>query len=120
MSGYYVTRQDCSRHTIFPGVNIFTAAGEKMQVAAQKDSINPPSEMQNTEQAQLEKLQAASGGEFEAAYIGAQSAAHDEAVALFTTFSQNGQDSALREFAAETLPTLKMHQTEVHQIADAH
>lgn len=33
MSDYYVTRQDCSRHTIFPGVNIFTTAGEKMMLS---------------------------------------------------------------------------------------
>ena len=33
MSPYFVTRQDCSRHTIFPGVNIFTTAGEKMMLS---------------------------------------------------------------------------------------
>ena len=33
MSPYYVTRQDCSRHTIFPGVNIFTTSGEKMMLS---------------------------------------------------------------------------------------
>ncbi|MCE9527752.1 MAG: cupin domain-containing protein [Pirellulaceae bacterium] len=33
MSPYYVTRQDCSRHTIFPGVNIFTTAGEKTMLS---------------------------------------------------------------------------------------
>ena len=33
MSEYYVTRQNCSRHTIFPSVNIFTTADEKMMLS---------------------------------------------------------------------------------------
>ena len=33
MSKYFVTRAECSRHTIFPGVNIFTTAGEKMMLS---------------------------------------------------------------------------------------
>ena len=28
MSKYFVEKSDCSQHTIFPGVNIFTAAGQ--------------------------------------------------------------------------------------------
>ena len=30
---YYVTRADCSKHTIFPGVNIFTVAGDKAMLS---------------------------------------------------------------------------------------
>lgn len=30
---YFVARSDCSQHTIFPGVNIFTMAGEKMMLS---------------------------------------------------------------------------------------
>ena len=30
---YYVSRPDCSRHTIFPGVDIFTCAGEMMMLS---------------------------------------------------------------------------------------
>jgi unsaturated pyranuronate lyase len=33
MSKYFVTRADCSRHTIFPGVNIFTTAGERLMLS---------------------------------------------------------------------------------------
>jgi quercetin dioxygenase-like cupin family protein len=32
-ASYYVTRTDCSRHEIFPGVNIFTTAGEQMMLS---------------------------------------------------------------------------------------
>lgn len=33
MPNYIVHRADCSKHTIFPGVNIFTTAGEKMMLS---------------------------------------------------------------------------------------
>lgn len=94
-----------------------TAAGEKMKAAAQTDGVTPPAAMAAKEQAELEKLQGAAGGDFDAAYLTAQVAAHDEAVALFESFSQGGQESALKSFAAETLPTLEEHQSAVHALA---
>ena len=33
MSKYVVSRRDCSQHTIFPGVNIFTTTGENMMLS---------------------------------------------------------------------------------------
>ncbi len=33
MSDYFVTREDCSRHEIFPGVTIHTAACRKMMLS---------------------------------------------------------------------------------------
>ena len=33
MSKYFLDREDCSQHNIFPGVDIFTAAGEKMMLS---------------------------------------------------------------------------------------
>ena len=94
-----------------------TAAGEKMKTAAEEDGVTPPASMAEKEQAQLEKLQAAEGADFDKAYLTAQVAAHDEAVALFKTFSEDGEKSALKSFAAETLPTLEEHQTMAHDLA---
>lgn len=33
MSKYFISREDCSQHNIFPGVDIFTAAGENMMLS---------------------------------------------------------------------------------------
>jgi putative membrane protein len=96
-----------------------TAAGEKMAAAAQQDGITPPTSMMERHQAQLEGLQSAGSDTFEQAYVSAQVAAHDEAVQLFEAFSENGDESALRSFATETLPTLQEHQTEAHDLAEA-
>jgi putative membrane protein len=97
-----------------------TLAGENMKAAAEADGITPPAAKMEKEQSKLEELQSAEGEAFDQAYLTAQTAAHDEAVALFETFSTEGQESALRTFAAETLPTLQAHQTAVHGLAGSH
>lgn len=94
-----------------------TAAGEKMKAAAQSDGVTPPAAMAAKDQTALEMLQAANAEAFDTAYLTAQVAAHDEAVALFKTFSENGEASALKSFAAETLPTLEKHQSMAHELA---
>lgn len=33
MSKYFVTRAECSRHNIFPGVDIYTMAGERLMLS---------------------------------------------------------------------------------------
>ena len=33
MSKYVVSREECSKHNIFPGVDIFTTAGERMMLS---------------------------------------------------------------------------------------
>jgi putative membrane protein len=94
-----------------------TAAGEKMKAAAQQDGISPPDGLVEKHQAQLQELQSAGADAFEQAYVSAQVMAHDEAVVLFEAVSENGEESALRSFAAETLPTLQEHQTEANALA---
>jgi putative membrane protein len=94
-----------------------TAAGERMKAAAEQDGISPPDGMVEKHRAQFQELQSAGADAFEQAYVSAQVMAHDEAVALFEAFAQNGEESALRSFAAETLPTLQEHQTEADAIA---
>jgi putative membrane protein len=74
--------------------------------------------MAQKEQMQLELLQAAEGDAFDQAFVAAQTTAHDEAVALFDTISTQGQESALRGFAAETPPTLQEHQAMVGKLGE--
>lgn len=66
----------------------------------------------------LDKLKEVSEDEFDKEYIAAQTEAHDETVALFRSYSENGEDASLKNFAAKTLPTLEKHQDEVHKLAD--
>ena len=45
-----------------------------------------------------------------------QTKVHDEAIGVFTAYSQAGDKPQLKAFAAETLPTLKKHQEHVQKL----
>lgn len=67
----------------------------------------PPPALNAKHQGMLVAVQSAS--DFDAAYVSAQLMAHQEAVALFSSYSANGDDPRLAAFAKQTLPTLQMH-----------
>lgn len=64
----------------------------------------------------LRQLQAVTGAEFDALYLGMQLEAHMEAIALFRTYAGSGKDQALVGFARDTLPTLENHLGHVKQL----
>jgi putative membrane protein len=93
-----------------------TKAGEDFKAAL--ENVNTTSSVSKTtlqlkEQQALDKLKAASGEAFDSEYVNAQVKAHDEALALFRSYSNSGDDLALKEFAKKTLPVLEMHQQHV-------
>jgi putative membrane protein len=57
----------------------------------------------------LEKLSKLSGADMDRAYAGAMVKDHEEAVKLFEREARDGQDQALKAWAAQTLPVLKKH-----------
>lgn len=92
-------------------------AAQDMLVAATAERVTPATELDEAHQAQFDGLKDAHDEKFDAAYIDAQVKAHDEAVALFEGYATSGPDGALKDFAAKTLPTLKMHQEHIHTLA---
>ena len=91
-----------------------TKAATDMQAALTSDKMAPlPASLDAVHQAKLDTLKAASGANFDTAYVAAQRAAHDEAVSLFSNYSQSGAPGALKTFAANTLPTLRQHKDHV-------
>ena len=55
--------------------------------------------------------------DFDAAYVNAQLMAHQEAVALFSSYASGGDVPQLREFTNATLPTLQMHLEHVQSLS---
>jgi len=94
-----------------------TKAGQAMTQAAKTENVPVPTALDATQQQQLTQLQGLSGKQFDDAYVAAQVTAHDQAVALFSSYSKSGKDGALKDFAAQTLPTLQEHQQMIHQLA---
>jgi putative membrane protein len=85
------------------------------QIASSK-GIPVPSQIDPMDRAQIDKLRSLSGTDFDRAYSGFQVRDHRQAVALFQRESRMGRDSDLRQFAAQTLPTLRMHQSMSYQV----
>lgn len=119
------TSQLALKQTQTPAVTSFaqkmiddhTAAGKAMEQAAKTENVPVPTSLDTTHEQQLTQLQGLSGKQFDDAYIAAQVTAHDQAVALFSSYSKAGKDGALKDFAAKTLPVLQNHQQMIHSIA---
>ena len=84
------------------------------QLTSLMGSMNPPMSMPTSmterHQAMLRKVEGAgTGAAFNRAYVEAQLMSHQEAVALFSTYAQNGDNPALRTFAQTNLPALQGH-----------
>lgn len=95
-----------------------TMAGEELKKAAKIGDEAP--KLSPKHAAMLETLKGASEQEFQPLYIEMQTIAHMEAVTLFATYSKGGDDPAVKEFAAKTLPKLEMHKMHVGKLVAAH
>jgi putative membrane protein len=91
-------------------------ASKGLKAAAKAENMEIPKALDDKHQAMLTALEGKKGAEFDRIYIDEQTKAHDEAVNLFTAYSQSGDKPKLKAFAAETLPTLKKHQEHVKKL----
>lgn len=96
----------------------FKMALEKSQTTGSTTPDGPP--LLPKDQAMLDQLKSLDGGAFQAKYITLQTEAHKQAVAMFSTYAQSGDDPALKEFAKKTLATLKMHEMHLKDVAAVH
>ena len=85
------------------------AATDLEAAATAQGKLTVPAGLDADSAAKLQKLQAAGAGDFDGLYVQMQTDAHVDAVALFSGFAQNGPSGPLKDFAAQTLPTLQMH-----------
>lgn len=64
----------------------------------------------------LNQLAAADGRQFDRLYGRMQAASHQQALALFTSYAQAGDDPAMRAFAQQTIPHLQMHYSQARRL----
>ena len=94
-----------------------TAAGDKLKSSAQGiQGATIPSSLDQPHQQMVQTLQSASGPGFDRDYVQMQVTAHRDAVSLFDQYAQNGDNQQLKQFAQQTLPTLREHLQSVEQI----
>ncbi|MBJ6126810.1 DUF4142 domain-containing protein [Microvirga splendida] len=94
-----------------------TAAGDRLQSMVQgMQGVTMPSSLDQRHQQMLQTLQNASGPGFDRNYVQLQIGAHRDAVALYDQYAQNGDNQQLKQFAQQTLPTLREHLQQAQQI----
>lgn len=93
-----------------------TADAMTSALRASRSGAQAATKLDDKHQKLMDKLEAAGGGNFNKQYVSIQTDAHKEAVSLFSSYANNGKDKPLRDFAADTLPTLKDHLKHVQDL----
>jgi putative membrane protein len=100
-----------------------TKAGDKLKDALKASASHPQAatKLDEATQQKMTRLESLSTDDFNNTYVSMQLDAHKEAVGLFGNYASNGDDKDLKNFASETLPTLKDHLEHVQKLkADHH
>jgi len=113
------TRRDDVRQFAQMMIDEHTKAGNdlKKALAISPQPPDVPEVLDNDRQEKINDLRKADTEDFDKEYIAAQTDAHEEAVSLFEDYAENGDDPALREFAANTLPALRQHERRIKKMA---
>ena len=81
----------------------------ELSQAATKDGAKLPADMGPELMQKLEALKPLTGPALDAAYVSTQVSVHTDAAALFDKYSKDGQAGAVKSFAQQTYPTIRMH-----------
>jgi putative membrane protein len=91
-------------------------ANEQLKQAASSQGIELPEHLSAKDKALKERLSKLNGPSFDRAYMASMVKDHKADVADFIRESDNGKDTAIKQFATSTLPTLKDHLAEAERI----
>ena len=94
-------------------------AGNELKSTASKANIDLPTEMDKSDQATYDRLSKLSGEAFDRAYARDMVKDHSKDVSEFQKEAKNGRDENIKNFAAQTLPTLQSHLDQARQMDQA-
>jgi putative membrane protein len=78
-------------------------------VQAEKIDVKLPVKLDKRHQNMIDALNEAKPEDFDETYAKQQVRAHGKAVELFDDYAEDGNNAALKQFAANTLPAIKQH-----------
>ncbi len=82
---------------------------QNLTQTAQTLGVTPPTSLDSKYQSQMSKLQNLSGEQFDKAYMKDQVRDHEQAIKLFRTEANDGQNPQLKQLAEQSLPILQQH-----------
>jgi len=84
-------------------------AAQKLTALAQAKMLTPPMGPDDAHQGMVASMANVEGRVFDKAYLDAQVADHQAALALFDSEARNGADPDIKAFAAQSLPMMRQH-----------
>ena len=84
-------------------------ANQELASLASEEGVTAPTEPDARQKAAATKLKTLGGPAFDRAYVRGEIQSHKDTIALFQNEAKSGQDPKLKQFASQTLPTLKHH-----------
>jgi putative membrane protein len=102
-------------------VDAHTLTTEKLKsiLASNDIKVTPPAHVDNRRQGMLDDLRGAKAADFDHRYIAQQIAAHKEANILFRGYAKDGDNAAIKDFAAKTDKDINMHLSMAQQLNDS-
>ena len=97
-------------------VSDHTALGKAAEPAIKASGKPVPTELDERRKGLIDNLNAAAPGEFDAAYLSQQEAAHSEALTLLRGYADGGGDAGLKAVAVSAIPKVQMHLDKLHEL----
>lgn len=94
--------------------------GDQMKQVAQQLNVKPPKGLSKKDKAEVAKLQALSGPQFDNAYIEAMVKDHKKDLSDFKQEAENSQNPAVKQVAQQGAQVIDQHLQQIQQIAKAH
>jgi putative membrane protein len=96
-----------------------TQLSSKLQQAVQAGNVQTPvpKTLDVRHNQALDKLRNTSSSEFDQTYFQSQIAGHREMLALNQTYSQTGDNAALKQFSTQAIPVIQKHLSTLQQLA---
>lgn len=84
-------------------------AGDELKALAQKKNVSLAGKLSKGDQAMVDKLNKASGDDFDKQYMAAMVRDHKKDLAMFKKESGRAKDAELKQWIDKTIPTLEDH-----------
>jgi putative membrane protein len=98
-------------------VDDHTKANEKLKKIAAAKNVELPTEIGVKDKATKLRLEHLSGADFDKAYMSDMVSDHKSDIQAFQKESDKGQDSDVKDFVTQTLPTLQSHLKEAQSVS---
>jgi putative membrane protein len=111
-AGQIASTKGTSNHVKMVGQQMVTdhsKANDQLMDIAKRKAVAMPPTMTVQQKEMISKLNNLQGTDFDKEYLKQQEKAHRETIAKFQKEAKSGGDAEIKQFAAQTLPTLQEH-----------